>query len=331
MASSKQNLAPCEYKTGRTLGQGAYATVKEAVKIGSGEKLAVKVISKGLMQGREHMILNEIDVLKRISAGHPNIVTLHDYFETPNNLYLVMDLCTGGELFDRLCDNGSFYETDAAKIVSVILDATAYLHNLNVVHRDIKPENLLFKSKDPGSELLIADFGLSKIMDPEKYDVLMTTCGTPGYMAPEVIRKIGHGKPVDLWSIGVLTYFLLCGYTPFDSHNNVDELNRIMVADFTFDPEYWSEISDSAKNFIKSLIVVDPAARPTALQALQHQWIFSNTHTNVNLMPNVRERFSARTAWRKGIDAVKENNRKSGMKGQGVYPLDEDVKNVYSK
>lgn len=102
----------------------------------------------------------------------------------------------------------SFYEKDASLLVRTVIAATAYLHSQNIVHRDIKPENLIFKTKNGLSDLLIADFGLSKIMDPSQYDVLMTTCGTPGYMAPEVIRKTGHGKPVDMWSIGVLTYFL---------------------------------------------------------------------------------------------------------------------------
>jgi calcium/calmodulin-dependent protein kinase I len=110
MQQEQPKLAACEYKTGRTLGTGSYATVKEAVKIGTNERYAVKMISKKHMQGREDMILNEIGILKKISRGHKNIVTLWDYFETPNNLYLVMDLCVGGELFDRICDIGSFYE-----------------------------------------------------------------------------------------------------------------------------------------------------------------------------------------------------------------------------
>jgi len=202
-------LAACAYKTGKTLGQGSYATVKEAVHIESGTVHAVKVISKHLMAGREHMIKNEIDVLSRVSQGHPNIVTLHDYFETPNNLYLVMDLCTGGELFDRIVSNTNFSEKDAAQIVLVVMDAVAYLHDQNIVHRDIKPENLLFRTSDANSDLVLADFGLSKMMPPETYNSLMTTCGTPGYMAPEVIQKTGHGKPVDLWSMGVLAYFFV--------------------------------------------------------------------------------------------------------------------------
>jgi calcium/calmodulin-dependent protein kinase I len=177
-----QPLAACEYKTGKTLGQGSYATVKEAVKISTGEKYAVKMISKKHMKGKEDMILNEIEILKKISKGHPNVVTLHDYFETPNNLYLVMDLCTGGELFDRICQVGYFYERDAANIIRTTLDAVSYLHKLDVVHRDIKPENLLFKTADKISELMIADYGLSKLVGAGNVDgYLKTTCGTPGY------------------------------------------------------------------------------------------------------------------------------------------------------
>ncbi|KAI9006181.1 kinase-like domain-containing protein [Gaertneriomyces semiglobifer] len=317
----QQALAPCEYKTGKTLGQGSYATVKEAVKISTGEKYAVKVISKKLMAGREHMILNEIEVLKKVSKGHPNIVTLWDYFETPNNLYLVMDLCLGGELFDRICERGSFFEADAAEIVRVVVDAVAYLHDQNIVHRDIKPENLLFKSKQSLSDLVIADFGLSKIMDPDKFDGLMTTCGTPGYMAPEVIQKKGHGKAVDLWSIGVLAYFLLCGYTPFDyeTPSQADELQNILNARYSFAHDYWYDISEQAKDFIRRLLLVNPKERMTARQALQHPWLLMHPHgvpapvtPKVDLMPTVRERFNARQTFRKAVDVVKAVNKLAG-------------------
>lgn len=124
----------------------------------------------------------------------------------------------------------------------------------------------------------------------------MTTCGTPGYMAPEVIRKLGHGKPVDLWSIGVLTYFLLAGYTPFDNENNVEELHAILSADFKFDPEYWSDISAEAKDFIKKLIIVDPRKRMTAKEALAHPWLADN---------GKKEKHSFKSA----VEAVKANNK----------------------
>lgn len=204
------------------------------------------------MRGKEAMILNEIEVLKKVSRGHPNIVTLWDYFETPNNLYLVMDLCTGGELFDRICEKGSYFESDAANIVRVVVSAISYLHSQNIVHRDIKAENLLFKSRESSdpTELVIADFGLSKMMEDEKAYMLMTTCGTPGYMAPEVIRRTGHSFSVDMWSLGVLTYFLLCGYTPFDANSQAEEIQNILKGRYAFEPkEYWEDVSEEGGIF----------------------------------------------------------------------------------
>jgi len=180
---------PCQYKTGRTLGQGTYAVVKEAQHIKTGEYYAVKIINKKLMEGREHMVRNEINVLKKVSQGHRNILTLVDYFETVNNLYLVTDWALGGELFDRILQKGSYFERDAANLVRSITEAVAYLHDNGIVHRDLKPENLLFRTQDEDSDLLIADFGLSRIIDSEKFHVLTTTCGTPGYMAPEIFKK----------------------------------------------------------------------------------------------------------------------------------------------
>ncbi|KAL2917609.1 Calcium/calmodulin-dependent protein kinase type I [Polyrhizophydium stewartii] len=305
------SLAP----TGKTLGQGSYATVKEAVK--TGERFAVKMISKKLMQGKEHMILNEIEVLQ-------------EDFETPNNhpaallsivpTLLVMDLCTGGELFDRICDRGNFYEDDAADIIRTVVDAVQYLHDQNIVHRDIKPENLLFKTKDDTSELMIADFGLSKVVDSDRIDALRTTCGTPGYMAPEVLRKSGHGKPVDMWCIGVMTYFLLCGYMPFDfnTKSSQEEMENILSAKYTFEDEYWLDVSETARDFIRKLLIVDPAARMTAKQALAHPWLSKSgvvpevqSAANKNLLPKVIKGFDARRVFRKAIDVVKAVNKLS--------------------
>jgi len=310
MSALQKTLAPCEYKTGKILGQGSYAIVKEAIHVKTGKTYAVKVINKKLMRGKEFMILNEIEILKRVSKGHPNIVTLYDYFETPNNLYLVMDLCTGGELFDRIYNRGHYYEADAADIVRTVCSAVAYLHEKNIVHRDIKAENMLFKGKEENSPLLIADFGLSKIID-NQITVLMTTCGTPGYMAPEVIARTGHGKPVDMWSIGVLTYFLLCGYTPFDGQRMDEEVKNILAGNYKFEPvQYWFAVSETARDFIRKLLVVNPNLRMTAKQALQHPWLqptqFSvrSVDPAKNLMPNFKSNFDAKRKWKKAMDSV---------------------------
>ncbi|KAG0280684.1 hypothetical protein BGZ96_001465 [Linnemannia gamsii] len=135
-------------------------------------------------------------------------------FETEDAVFLITDLAEGGELFEQLLQKGCYTEGDAARLVREILLGVEYLHSMEIVHRDLKPENLLFLDKSENAQLLITDFGLSKILTSGE-DVLMTACGTPGYVAPEVLEQIGHGKPVDMWSLGVIAYTLLCGYTPF--------------------------------------------------------------------------------------------------------------------
>ncbi|KAK3400562.1 putative calcium/calmodulin-dependent protein kinase type I [Sordaria brevicollis] len=316
-------VQPCRYKVGKTLGAGSYSVVKECVHIDTGRYYAAKVINKRLMAGREHMVRNEIAVLKKVSMGHQNILTLVDYFETMNNLYLVTDLALGGELFDRICRKGSYYESDAADLIRATLSAVAYLHDHGIVHRDLKPENLLFRTPEDNADLLIADFGLSRIMDEEQFHVLTTTCGTPGYMAPEIFKKTGHGKPVDLWALGVITYFLLCGYTPFDRDSDFEEMQAILNADYSFTPlEYWRGVSDSAKDFIKRCLTIDPSKRMTAHEALQHPFVAgwaakaaagvaegAEQDKGANLLPNVKKNFNARRTLHAAIDTVRAINK----------------------
>ncbi|KAK9461212.1 calmodulin-binding protein kinase [Lipomyces oligophaga] len=267
-------VQPCRYKTGKVLGQGSYSVVKEAVHIEDGQMYAVKIINKRLMAGREKFVRSEIKVLKKISAGHPNILTLIDFFETSHNLYLVTDLAYGGELFERLCAKGAYFESDASKLIYKITSAVSYLHAHGIVHRDLKPENLLFRTKDDNDDLLIADFGLSKVIDEEKFHLLKTTCGTPGYMAPEMIRRTGHGKEVDIWAIGIISYFLLCGYTPFDRDTPAEEMKAILEGDWGFEPdEYWEEVSDVAKDFISACLASDPNERWSATDCLRHPFL----------------------------------------------------------
>ncbi|KAF2144457.1 uncharacterized protein K452DRAFT_344489 [Aplosporella prunicola CBS 121167] len=338
---AQAQIQPCRYKTGKTLGAGSYSVVKECVHIDTGRYYAAKVINKRLMAGREHMVRNEIAVLKRVSMGHQNILTLVDYFETMNNrepcpaplsvprrladprrahatVYLVTDLALGGELFDRICRKGSYYESDAADLIRATLSAVAYLHDHGIVHRDLKPENLLFRTPEDNADLLIADFGLSRIMDEEQFHVLTTTCGTPGYMAPEIFKKTGHGKPVDIWAIGVITYFLLCGYTPFDRDSNLEEMQAILVADYSFTPlEYWRGVTPTAREFIKRCLTIDPRARMTSHEALSHPWI-ADPSTNVkdpstggkeDLLPTVKKNFNARRTLHAAIDTIRAINQ----------------------
>ncbi|KAG0168116.1 calcium calmodulin-dependent protein kinase type 1G [Apophysomyces sp. BC1034] len=334
---------PCKYKTGKVLGSGSYAVVKEAMHIETNKFYAVKVINKKLMEGREHMLRNEINVLRKVSQGHKNILSLVDYFETLHNLYLVTDLAVGGELFDRICQKGSYFERDAVNVVRTVTDAAAYLHDNGIVHRDLKPENLIFRTLDEDSELLVADFGLSRIIGTDKFHALKTTCGTPGYMAPEILKKAGHGQPVDVWSIGVITYFLLCGYTPFERDNNIAEMNAIIRGDYTFDEEYWSGISDEAKDFIRRCLTVDPEKRISAREALQHSWLNPTLTEDdaKDLLPGVRRNFNARRTFKKAVDLVRLSchlGQKHSLSMGGsptsedeahdVQPVDEGVEHV---
>ncbi|KAL9639629.1 MAG: hypothetical protein Q9164_000823, partial [Protoblastenia rupestris] len=240
-------------------------------------------------------------------------------------VYLVTDLALGGELFDRICRKGSYYESDAADLIRATLSAVAYLHDHGIVHRDLKPENLLFRTPEDNADLLIADFGLSRIMDEEAFHVLTTTCGTPGYMAPEIFKKTGHGKPVDVWATGVITYFLLCGYTPFDRESNLEEMQAILVADYSFTPlEYWRSVSLSAREFIKRCLTVDPQKRMTAHEALSHPFVDPEAREREggeegqgDLLPVVKKNFNARRTLHAAIDTIRAINklREGGAQG----------------
>ena len=216
----------------------------------------------------------------------------------------------------------------------------AYLHDHGIVHRDLKPENLLFRTPEDNADLLIADFGLSRIMDEEQFHVLTTTCGTPGYMAPEIFKKSGHGKPVDVWAIGVIAYFLLCGYTPFDRDSNLEEMQAILVADYSYTPvEYWRGVSFTARQFIDRCLTIEPTKRMTAHEALSHEWVAGpeSAHGGADLLPTVKKNFNARRTLHKAIDTVRAINqlRAGGMhhlmdgarttRPENVQPKDEDV------
>ncbi|KAJ7897804.1 kinase-like domain-containing protein, partial [Mycena leptocephala] len=297
-----------QYGTGRLLGRGTYAIVREAKHLETGELYACKIINKKLIQGKEDLVRNEIAVLKRISGGNPNIVTLHDYFETANHLYMCFDLCSGGELFDRITSRGSYYEKDATVLVRTILLAVYDIHSAGIVHRDIKPENLLFRTKADDADIMIADFGLSRIMDESEASMLTEICGTPGYMAPEIFRRQGHGKPVDIYAIGVVTYFLLVGYQPFSRETPAEENKARIAGDYKFEPkEYWVNISDNARSFVQSCLAMDPQQRPTAREALEQPW-FASAPTDFvteeakrggrpkDLLPNVRKALTERVS-----------------------------------
>ncbi|KAL8403038.1 hypothetical protein RB594_008337 [Gaeumannomyces avenae] len=248
-----------KYRFGRTLGAGTYGIVREAD--GPTGKVAIKIILKKNVKGNEKMVDDELDMLQLLK--HPHIVRFVDWFESRDKYYIVTELATGGELFDRICEQGKFTEKDASQTIKQVLGAVDYLHSKNVVHRDLKPENLLYLSKAPDSDLVLADFGIAKMLD-NKDEVLTTMAGSFGYAAPEVMLKKGHGKPVDMWSMGVITYTLLCGYSPFRSESLQDLIDECSSAQVVFHDRYWRDVSDDAKDFILHLLRPAPDERWTS-------------------------------------------------------------------
>jgi len=259
-----------KYELKKELGRGAFSVVRLGINKKTKDKFAIKIIERNdVGEAFEKNLKMETDILRRVD--HPNIIKLEEMIEAENKLYFVMELVTGGELFDRIVEKGSYSEDDAKVLVRKIVSAISYLHGLNIAHRDLKPENLLVKSIEDDTDVKIADFGLSKIIDETK--LMQTACGTPGYVAPEVLNAEGYDKEVDMWSIGVITYILLCGFPPFYSESVPEVFEQIMKAEYDYPEEYWDEISPEAKDFIDHLLVVDVPKRMTAEQALQHTWL----------------------------------------------------------
>jgi len=273
-------------------------------------KVAVKIILKKNVRGNEQMVYDELGMLQKLD--HPNIVHFRDWFESRDKYFIVTQLATGGELFDRICQYGKFTEKDASQTIRQILGAVDYLHERNIVHRDLKPENLLYLTSEPDSPLVLADFGIAKMLDSPS-EVLTSMAGSFGYAAPEVMLKKGHGKAVDMWSMGVITYTLLCGYSPFRAENLTDLIEECRHGRIVFHERYWRDVSKDAKDFILTLLQPDPAQRATSSEALKHRWLKGDTATDHNLLPEIRA-YMARARLRRGIEIVKLANRIEALK-----------------
>ncbi|XP_031428912.1 serine/threonine-protein kinase DCLK1-like isoform X2 [Clupea harengus] len=258
------------YKVGKTIGDGNFAVVRECVERSTGREYALKIINKGKCRGKEHMIQNEVAILRRVK--HPNVVLLIEEMDTYSELYLVMELVKGGDLFDAITSSNKYTERDASGMLFNLASAIKYLHVLNIVHRDIKPENLLvYEHQDGSKSLKLGDFGLATIVDGPLY----TVCGTPTYVAPEIIAETGYGLKVDIWAAGVITYILLCGFPPFRGSTDDQEalFDQILSGQLDFPLPYWDNVSDTAKELISSMLQVEVEQRYSALQVLDHPWV----------------------------------------------------------
>jgi calcium-dependent protein kinase len=258
------------------LGEGSYGHVYKGTDKSTGAARAIK--SVGLKNASEtEKIERELAIQQ--SLDHPHIVKMFEVFKDAKRYYLVMELCTGGELFDRIIekvekspDGTAFNERDCVDYMSQILGAMQYLHTNEYVHRDIKPENFLLESPDAHAAIKIIDFGLAKHFkagDPP----MKTKAGTPYYVAPQVLAG-SYDEKCDIWSCGVIMYILLCGFPPFFGDTDADILRMVKKGQFDFPSPEWDKISKGAKDLIKKMLTLDPAARPSAASLISDErWL----------------------------------------------------------
>ncbi|KAM6958735.1 serine/threonine-protein kinase DCLK3 [Aplochiton taeniatus] len=258
------------YDIGRVVGDGNFAVVHECRRRDNGETVAMKIVERSKLIGREHMMQNELSLLG--SLCHPRVVRLITHHHTDTHSYLIMELVAGGDLFEAIARRGKFSEEEAGLMVSDVSEALGYIHSKSIVHRDLKPENLLLENKGNGrSRLKLGDFGLAMVVT----EPIFTVCGTPTYVAPEILSETGYGLAVDVWALGVILYILLSGFPPFRSRDRDQEELFLLIkrGELHFLSPYWDPISEGAKGLVIALLQVEPTERLTAAQALQHPWL----------------------------------------------------------
>ena len=260
----------------RVLGEGHYGKVRECVRRGTRLAFACKSIDKSKI-GRLDHLQREVHLLSVMN--HNGIMRMVDCYEDPEHVHIITEKYTGGELFEKIIDSttagGCLSEKNTSGIIRSLLEAVDYLHENHIVHRDIKPENILFESEREDAIKLI-DFGLSRRHDGDEAP-MSNPVGTAYYMSPELLKG-RYDKSCDIWSVGVVTYILLCGYPPFNGQSDQDIFESIKRGHFEFPAQAWSGKSDLAKDFVKCLLRRDPRKRFTAKEASMHPWI-ANSRT----------------------------------------------------
>lgn len=259
------------YTLGKELGRGQFGITYLCTEISSGNTYACKSILKRKLNSKQDRddVKREIQIMQHLS-GQQNIVEFRGAYEDRLSVHVVMELCAGGELFDRIIAHGHYSERAAADICRSIVNVVNICHFMGVMHRDLKPENFLLSSKDPEAMLKATDFGLSVFIEEGK--VYRDIVGSAYYVAPEVLKR-SYGKEIDIWSAGVILYILLSGVPPFWAETEKGIFDAILKGEIDFHSDPWPQISESAKDLVKKMLTMDPKKRITAAQVLEHPWI----------------------------------------------------------
>ncbi|XP_020102239.1 calcium and calcium/calmodulin-dependent serine/threonine-protein kinase-like [Ananas comosus] len=290
-----------DYEVSDILGRGGFSVVRRGFSKSGEQKtdVAIKTLRRfgfappGVQKGiaaaaalnmwkqvsiSDALLTNEILVMRKIVENvspHPNVINLYDVYEDGSGVHLVLELCSGGELFDRIVAQPRYSEFEAAVVVHQIANGLAALHRANIVHRDLKPENCLFSDSGSRSPLKIMDFGLSSVEDFT--DPIVALFGSIDYVSPEALSRREVSSASDMWSLGVILYILLSGCPPFHAPTNRDKQQRILAGEYSFEDQTWKTVTSSAKDLISSLLSVEPYKRPTADDLLKHPWVIGDS------------------------------------------------------
>mmetsp|Transcript_7785 Transcript_7785/g.14902 ORF Transcript_7785/g.14902 Transcript_7785/m.14902 type:complete len:527 (-) Transcript_7785:3970-5550(-) len=263
-----------DYDMGEKLGEGNYATVLRATDNETGSTVAIKCIPKEKLQRSSQgakILVNEIDCMRRLD--HPNILKIERVYEENEHVYIVLEYVEGGDLFAKIIAAEKFSERYSAVLARKMLTALVYMHEKNIIHRDLKLENIMMTSLDEEADIKIADFGFAAEMTTENMSVY---CGSPGYVAPEILNKLGYDAKADVFSLGIIVYIILSGNSPFFGRSVEETLAKNREGRIRFEPSYWADISDDAKDFVMSVTERNSKQRTTAAEALRHRWIYAN-------------------------------------------------------
>lgn len=264
------NVIRERYSLGQIIGEGNFAIVLNVRDKKTNDMYALKIIDKSNCKGKEHYIDAEVRVMKKLK--HPHIISLILDVDQQNNMYLVLEYVSGGDLFDAITRVTRFSEDQSRIMIKHLASAMAYLHSMSIVHRDIKPENLLVELDEKGNVVMLklADFGLAcEVTEP-----LLAVCGTPTYVAPEILWETGYGLKIDVWAAGIILYILLCGFPPFVSPDNQQEplFDAILLGVYEFPEPYWTDIGEGVRDLISNMLQSDPDVRFTSEDILDHYW-----------------------------------------------------------
>ncbi|XP_048564926.1 calcium-dependent protein kinase 2 [Triticum urartu] len=259
------------YTVGKELGRGQFGVTSLCTHKATGQKFACKTIAKRKLSTKEDVedVRREVQIMYHL-AGQPNIVELKGAYEDKQSVHLVMELCAGGELFDRIIAKGKYTERAAAALLRTIVEIIHTCHSLGVIHRDLKPENFLLLSKEEDAPLKATDFGLSVFY--KQGEVFKDIVGSAYYIAPEVLKR-NYGPEADIWSVGVILYILLCGVPPFWAESEHGIFNSILRGQIDFSSDPWPRISSGAKDLVRKMLNSDPKKRISAYDVLNHPWI----------------------------------------------------------